>query len=186
MVLLPLVLLLDATLVSGITPKLDGLRLAPNQLIDPDQPNDNDKLTAVSIDYLTSWPKSDPNLSQICPKTNPNLSQIRPKSDLKLKKWPVLNFNIQEGKFIIGKVYDLIVFGEGIGNAEFVLTQENVEANADCNSFGHTQKTRIQSLSDQLSNGLDYDQVCFLGGVFEFFHFLAPNCQKTTKIIYSE
>ena len=54
MVLLPLVLLLDATLVSGITPKLDGLRLAPNQLIDPDQPNDNDKLTAVSIDYLTS------------------------------------------------------------------------------------------------------------------------------------
>lgn len=109
MVLLPLVLLLDATLVSGITPKLDGLRLAPTQLIDPDQPNDNDKLTA-------------------------------------------------EGKFIIGKVYDLVVFGEGIGNAEFVLTQENVEANADCNSFGHTQKTRIQSLSDELSNGLDYDQ----------------------------
>lgn len=51
------------------------------------------------------------------------------------------------------------MFGEGIGNAEFVLTQENVEANADCNSFGHTQKTRIQSLSDELSNGLDYDQV---------------------------
>ena len=51
------------------------------------------------------------------------------------------------------------MFGEGIGNAEFVLTQENVEANADCNSFGHTQKTRIQSISDQLSNGLDYDQV---------------------------
>lgn len=109
MVLLPLVLLLDATLVSGITPKLDGLRLTPNQLIDPDQPNDNDRLTA-------------------------------------------------EGKFIIGKVYDLIVFGEGIGNAEFVLTQENVEANADCNSFGHTQKTRIQSITDELSNGLDYNQ----------------------------
>ena len=49
MVLLPLVLLLDATLVSGITPKLDGLKLAPTQLIDPDQPNDNDKLTAVSL-----------------------------------------------------------------------------------------------------------------------------------------
>jgi len=109
MVLLPLVLLLDATLVSGITPKLDGLRLAPDSLFDPDQPNNNDRLTA-------------------------------------------------EGKFIIGKVYDLVVFGEGIGNAEFVLTQENVEANADCNSFGHTQKTRIQSLSDELKNGLDYDQ----------------------------
>ena len=51
MVLLPLVLLLDATLVSGITPKLDGLRLAPNQLID--QPNDNDRLTAVSIHLMT-------------------------------------------------------------------------------------------------------------------------------------
>ena len=51
MVLLPLVLLLDATLVSGITPKLDGLRLAPSQLVpvDPDKANDNDKLTAVSI-----------------------------------------------------------------------------------------------------------------------------------------
>jgi len=109
MVLLPLVLLLDATLVSGITPKLDGLRLAPSQLIDPDQPNDNDRLTA-------------------------------------------------DGKFIIGKVYDLIVFGEGIGNAEFVLTQENVEANSDCNSFGHTQKTKIESLSNQISNGVDYDQ----------------------------
>ena len=57
------------------------------------------------------------------------------------------------------------MFGEGIGNAEFVLTQENVEANADCNSFGHTQKTRIQSLSDQLSNGLDYDQVWVIFGL---------------------
>ena len=150
MVLLPLVLLLDATLVSGITPKLDGLRLAPNQLIDPDQPNDNDRLTAVSIHQI-DLTLSDPDLTQTWP------YQIWPKTDFDLSQ--KFKRIIQEGKFIIGKVYDLIVFGEGIGNAEFVLTQENVEANADCNSFGHTQKTRIQSLSDQLSNGLDYDQV---------------------------
>ena len=157
MVLLPLVLLLDATLVSGITPKLDGLRLAPNQLIDPDQPNDNDRLTAVSIHQI-DLTLSDPDLTQTCP--NPTQTwpyQIWPKTDFDLSQ--KFKRIIQEGKFIIGKVYDLIVFGEGIGNAEFVLTQENVEANADCNSFGHTQKTRIQSLSDQLSNGLDYDQV---------------------------
>ena len=65
MVLLPLVLLLDATLVSGITPKLDGLRLAPNQLIDPDQPNDNDRLTAVSIHHMTQI-EPDP-VTKICP-----------------------------------------------------------------------------------------------------------------------
>ena len=73
MVLLPLVLLLDATLVSGITPKLDGLKLAPTQLIDPDQPNDNDKLTAVSLQSkLIPVPK----LTRTRPDPDPTLTPI--------------------------------------------------------------------------------------------------------------
>ena len=63
------------------------------------------------------------------------------------------NEEVAENIFSIGYTYDLILFGEGIGGGQFVLTKTPGDVGNNCNNYGHTNSQYIIGTGDSGSVG---------------------------------
>ena len=63
------------------------------------------------------------------------------------------NQEVVENVFSIGYTYDLILFGEGIGGGQFVLTKTPGDVGNNCNNYGHTNSQYIIGTGDSGSVG---------------------------------
>lgn len=64
------------------------------------------------------------------------------------------NSQVVESVFSIGYTYDLILFGEGIGGGQFVLTKTPGDVGNNCNNYGHTNSQYIIGSGQSGSVGL--------------------------------
>ena len=63
------------------------------------------------------------------------------------------NQDVSGSIFSIGHTYDLILFGEGIGGGQFVLTKTPAKVGTNCNNYGHTNSQYIIGQGDAGSVG---------------------------------
>ena len=64
------------------------------------------------------------------------------------------NQDVSGSIFTIGHTYDLVLFGEGIGGGQFVLTKTPAKVGSNCNNYGHTNSQYIIGQGDAGSVGL--------------------------------